>query len=199
MNTTTNTAAHVEALNTALKNGNNTVNQKIKGDFIDQHVNMCVSYLMEELFKASPYVDRNTADLPNYEDVENLYFYPEYNGTHAQFEGGSYEELQTEIERLKDLMLECTEDEDETTSQIEDEIQALEDLESEPQEVYEWWAVSEYLFEKLKAQGAPVLEYANMYIWGRCTAGQAILLDYAITKICAEMEILEGQSNPWAK
>lgn len=197
--TTTNTAAQVEALNTALKNGNNNVNQEIKGKFINQHVNMCLSYLMEELFKASQYVDRNTADLPNYEDVENLYFYPEYNGTHAQFDGGSYEELQTEIERLKDLMLECTEDKDDIISQIEDEIQALEDLESEPQEVYEWWAVSEYLFEKLKAQGAPVLEYANMYIWGRCTTGQAILLDYAITKICAEMEILEGQSNSWAK
>lgn len=199
MKTTNNTAAQVEAHNTALKNGNNNVNQEIKGKFIGQHVHMCLSYLMDELFKASNHVSNSIADLPSYEDVENLFSYPECNGIHAQFDGGSYEELQAEIERLKDLMLACTEDEAEVISQFEDEIQALEDLDSEPQEVYEWWAVSEYLFEKLKAQGAPVLEYANMYIWGRCTTGQAILLDYAITKICAEMEILEGQSNSWAK
>lgn len=196
MKTTTNTAAQVEAHNTALKNSNNNVNQEIKGKFIGQHVNMCLSYLMDELFKASSHVSNSIADLPTYEDVVNLFSYPEYSGEYAQFDGGSYDELQAEIEILNDLLNDCSEDEAEA---IQDEIQALEDLQSEPQEVYEWWAVTEYLFERLKAQGEPVLEYANMYIWGRCTTGQAILLDYSITKICADMEILEGQSNSWAK
>ena len=66
------------------------------------------------------------------------------------------------------------------------------------QEIYEWWIVSEYLYGKLKAKGHPVLEWGNNYYWGRCTTGQAILLDGVISEICQEMEILEGQSYSWA-
>jgi len=82
---------------------------------------------------------------------------------------------------------------------IEDEIKELEDLESETQEVFEWWAVSNYLFDKLREMGYVVIDTGSCKVWGRTTTGQAILLDYVITKICAEMEILEGQANSWAK
>ena len=75
---------------------------------------------------------------------------------------------------------------------IEDE----ETGESEMQEVFQWFIVSEFLAEKLKEKGEPIIEEEN--IWGRGTFGQAVLLDYVITEICAEMQILENQEYSWA-
>ena len=69
--------------------------------------------------------------------------------------------------------------------------------ESEMQEVFQWFIVSEYLANKLSEKGEPIIRDEN--IWGRGTCGQAILLDYVITEICAEMEILQGQKNSWEK
>lgn len=68
---------------------------------------------------------------------------------------------------------------------------------SEPQDILEWWLVTEWLAEKLEAQGEPVLEWGNNHYWGRTCSGQAILLDGVITSICRDMEILEGQANEW--
>ena len=81
--------------------------------------------------------------------------------------------------------------------QIQNEIDELNDLESEPAEIYEWWIVTNWLAEKLEIQGQCILEYANMHFWGRQTTGQAILLDGVISRICEGMEILEGQPNEW--
>lgn len=73
------------------------------------------------------------------------------------------------------------------------------DCESEPQEIYEWWAVSRNLYEDLKAKGEPVCDTGSTYVWGRTTTGQAILLDGIISEICADMEILQGMKNDWSK
>jgi hypothetical protein len=74
---------------------------------------------------------------------------------------------------------------------IEDE----ETGESEMQEVFSWFIVSEFLAEKLKEKNEPIINNEN--IWGRGTFGQAISLDYVITEICAEIEILENQEYSW--
>lgn len=52
-----------------------------------------------------------------------------------------------------------------------------------PQEIFEWWLVSDWLADKLKEFEQPVL--ANDYgtWWGRTTTGQAIKMDYVIRKI----------------
>ena len=71
------------------------------------------------------------------------------------------------------------------------------DIEQEPQEILEWWIVTEYLYNKLKEKGQPVLEWGNNCYWGRTCSGQAISLDGVITVICKDMEILEGQANEW--
>jgi len=56
--------------------------------------------------------------------------------------------------------------------------------EEEEQEIYEYWIVSSWLGEKLRAAGEPVLERAYLgWIWGRACTGQAIYLDSVIRKI----------------
>ena len=184
----------------AKSKGNEGQNQTIKGKFIAQHVFANVNQMTEYILKKG----FEDADAPfNLDDVINFYSYPEFIGKRANFEGGSYEERKSEIERLEDLKNEVEEDENLTDAQIEEiqteiesDIEDLENLESEAQEVYEWYLVSGYLADKLQEKGNPIIESEN--IWGRCTTGQAILLDYVITEICAEMEILEGQANSWA-
>lgn len=51
------------------------------------------------------------------------------------------------------------------------------------QEIFEYWAVSEWLYENLKEQGEPVGEFLNLYIWGRGSCGQAIYLDGVMSRI----------------
>lgn len=70
------------------------------------------------------------------------------------------------------------------------------ELETQYAEIYEWWLVSGFLVEKLKQNGGCVIDFEN--IWGRQTTGQAILLDGIISRICYDMEILEGQKYEWS-
>jgi hypothetical protein len=54
-------------------------------------------------------------------------------------------------------------------------------------EIFEYWLVSDYLLNKLRDKGEVVLEdYHGLNIWGRCTTGQAILLDNVIEDIYTE-------------
>jgi hypothetical protein len=57
----------------------------------------------------------------------------------------------------------------------------------EPQEIYEWWVVSEWMAEELEKQGEPLLKNDFGTWWGRTCTGQAILLDHVIDRIRAEL------------
>lgn len=53
-------------------------------------------------------------------------------------------------------------------------------------EVYEHWIVSEWLADKLEAEGERIdRDFAGLCIWGRTTTGQAINMDSVIRRICA--------------
>ncbi|MES2395876.1 MAG: hypothetical protein V4549_07730 [Bacteroidota bacterium] len=190
---TENTTTAKLTIEEVLKNGNSIVNQNIKSQFVQKHVYLNVNSMVEYILRAG-FEDRNAPF--TIDDIENYYSYPEYRAEFADFEGGTRQELDNEIEDLKALKFNHEEDNDtETAESIQEEIEKLENLESEAQEVFEWYAVSSFLAEKLSQKGECIIDSDN--IWGRTTTGQAVLLDYVITKICAEMEILEGQSNSW--
>ena len=181
----------------ALKDSNSITNQHIQGELVEREVMACVSSLVEYI------LGKDDRDAPfNWNDVENYYSYPEYYGTYANFGGGTEEERDDEVERLENILSEAEDDlndgEESVGSLIQDEIDDLNNLESEPQEVYEWWMVTRWLYEKLKAQGEVVIDGGWPYYYGRCCSGQAILLDHNIGVICADMGILEGQENSWA-
>lgn len=72
-----------------------------------------------------------------------------------------------------------------------------EDMDVEPDydEVYEHWVVSDWLGRKLEGNGEIVRNVCGLTIWGRCTSGQAIALDYVIQKIACDLwgsELTEG-------
>lgn len=72
------------------------------------------------------------------------------------------------------------------------------DLDEEPQEVYEWWAVTPWFGEKLKGKGESVIESWGKTYWGRCTTGQGISLDGVIQNIAMDMKILKGMDIDWS-
>ena len=52
-----------------------------------------------------------------------------------------------------------------------------------PQEIFEWWLVSNWLGRKLLMVGEPLIDNGFGTWWGRTTTGQAISLDYVINSI----------------
>lgn len=174
-----------------LKNGNNVVNQNIKSQFVQKHVYANVNSMVEYILKTG----FESKDAPfTIDDIENYYSYPELTGKYVNFEGGTEEDKIIEFDRLTDMQ-DCGDYTEDEINEIQSEIDNLENLESEDQEVFEWYLVSSFLAEKLNEKGYCVIDNDN--IWGRTTTGQAILLDYVITQICADMEILQGQSSSW--
>ena len=67
------------------------------------------------------------------------------------------------------------------------ELFGQEDDEGNIPEVYEYWLVTPWLAEKLKAQGELVTEFFYQDIWGRQTSGQLIYMDAVIDDITREL------------
>ena len=57
------------------------------------------------------------------------------------------------------------------------------DGEEEPQEIYEWWQVSDWLYSQLNDLGEPILSTNYGFYWGRTCTGQSIILDGTIQEI----------------
>jgi hypothetical protein len=179
-------------------NVNSSQNQKIKGKLVERDVyalaTHLVEYILSHSFDDNP---RQENEAPfTIDDIQNMYIYPEYFGAYANFEGGSEEELNEEIERLKEIEIKVNPDNKELVK-VQEDIAELESLEEEPQEIFEWWIVSKWLGNRLEAEGEPVINDGVHIYWGRTCTGQAILLDSVISQIAYDLEILEGQANEW--
>jgi len=185
---------------------NSSVNQEIKGQFIQREVFCNVNSLVEYCLKQG-YEDRESP--VNFDDIENLYYLDKENVIY---------DILRQWDNKKDDFITYANDPDtynrrvKTSGDFKVFLNSLDtddfktfcddfdiDCEEETQEIYEWWAVSSYLADKLKAYGQPICDTGSCHVWGRTCTGQAILLDGVISRICSDMEILDGQSNSWAK
>ena len=64
-------------------------------------------------------------------------------------------------------------------------------------EAYEHWAVTEWMRDALKEEGAITGDLLDFNVWGRTTTGQSIRLDRIIKQVAAKMKILAGQKYSW--
>lgn len=71
---------------------------------------------------------------------------------------------------------------DDAIEQIRDEFEPL-----------EFWAVSQWLADKLRAEGETVAEFGLTNVWARTTSGQAIAIDYVIEKIVTDSGYAGGE------
>lgn len=163
-------------------NYDSIANQEIKRKFVRNEVYGChtpeVTYILSRW-------DNDDAPF-TYDDVENYYL------PYCEDCGYDYVSLTEEENEDGDTVYRC-EDCDRVYSQDEYDL-----LDKSPQEVYEWYAVSDYLADKLLSHGECVIKGPISSYWGRGCSGQAVLLDTVMSRICEEMEILDGQRYSWA-
>ena len=74
------------------------------------------------------------------------------------------------------------------------EVQVVNDIDTcsncyeyEMHEVYQWWIVSDFLFEKLQEVGEVVCDVEGVYFWGRTACGIALEYDYCFKKIATNI------------
>jgi len=172
-----------------LNNGNSSVNQEVKGKLISREIYTCFTHEMNSILAVN--LGYEFDDLPNYDNIENYWIYPGYSEKEFYFEGGSEEDKEKAIEELEEMI----ENEKFPLDRLEEIKADIENLETEPHEIFEWWIISENFYNFLNDNGYPTIAWRNNYYWGRCTTGQAILSDYVITQFAYNMGILEGQEK----
>ncbi len=125
------------------------------GKFVDREIYACQSTLIEEAFKKQLFL---------VDDIENMY---------RPFDGKLVSPA---------VCYQCQEDFAFLDSET-GECEACFEDNQEPQEIFEWWLVSPWLSRKLLLVGQPILDNDYGIWWGRCTTGQAIVMDYVIQEI----------------
>lgn len=160
---------------------NNELMAKVE-NIVRNEVLVCQSSLVEMLLQQeivsyddikNMYIDNSEEIEENQEEKENIELSDEYmeldskymNDTLSDIEEERHNELNKQIETL------------------ENKIQELESEQEEPQEVFEWWAVSNWLASQLEEQGEPILKNEYGTWWGRTCTGQSISMDYVIQEI----------------
>ena len=195
---------------------NSITNQSIKSKFVERDVSACVSSMVGYIIRKQ-YNDGDRDAPFELDDIENYYasVCPECDSDCGFTEMDAYKcdccGAMRETDEGVASCLGCSEafgelepgeepaDYEEVRAHkcdwcghiVEDKF----DLHTKPQEVYEWWIVSNWMMEKLRARGEVVIPHLN--IWGRTCTGQAILLDGVVSRICKEMGILDGQEHSW--
>lgn len=78
--------------------------------------------------------------------------------------------------------------EDKTADEQEQALEELRDNGEDYQEIFEFWLVSEWLYDQLDRENAPVLEFKGVYFWGRTETGQALDMDYYLNRVNNRIE-----------
>ena len=171
---------------------NSSINQRIKGHFVDGEVNANVTDMMVDL------INSDASDW-NYDDFDNAFY---------RVSQCCYSEARQATEDDMEAIKEYMDDPELTPEDVEfDDLYVCEscgkvfhDSESwwEHKEVLQYFIVNPYFGEKLRDHGEMVMERYGGWIWGRQCFGQAILLDGVVDEIAYDMEILDGQRHSWA-
>lgn len=156
------------------------------GDLVRREVILCVSSLVSTLASGYGHCSQRTRDYPHEGLIEQAaeLSHPlddyEEAATEAGWTATGWEENGSkgfslngeDVEHYADWQTLCDQN----------------DIEPYQREVYEHWAVSSWLAEKLIAQGEKVdTDFAGMNVWARTTTGQAILLDRVIERIWIDL------------
>lgn len=172
-----------------------SINQDICRKLVEENVIYCVSELIYELNQKEEFFDAlfPLSEKEDYSEpvewyidndmsiLEAMEWLLNYN-TDMPGRGNAKDQLKAFLADDEDAMEEFVMDHDIEPNRIE---------------VYEHWIVSDFFARKLKGKGEIVEDFMGMTIWGRCTTGQAILLDGVIKEIASDMGILQGQEYSW--
>jgi hypothetical protein len=158
--------------------------------YIKRDILKCDSSLISDLLN---YADDSGKLGQNftYDNVSNFYKYSGYyiNELSAEEQAILQKYSITDVEDIDDLLM--TEISAEEDCFPEADIELLEKIQQDyeernSQEIFEWWAVTEWLAQNLIQLGEPVMVNDYGHWWGRTCTGQAITLDGIIQKIAEQ-------------
>lgn len=160
-------------------------------DMVQREINCCVSGLVSTLAKnagtsAHGYAAR---DLEGLIDQANELSTPVLDYEEAAIQAGWTQYLPRHSADAMWIALDRSKETGTSSSyETAEELCAEQEIEPYEWEVYEFWAVSNWLAEKLTEQGEKVdTGFAGLNVWARTTTGQAISMDGCIQKIYADM------------
>lgn len=126
---------------------------------VNNEILTCQSSLVEKLL---------SENIVNYDDIVNLY-------------KDNSEEIEELQEKLEELENQDNEEENEVEiDNLQSKIEELESEQEEPQDIFEWWVVTNWMADKLEEIGEPILRSDYETWWGRTCTGQSIKMDYSI-------------------
>ena len=159
---------------------NSNKNQTIKGKFVEREVYVLANSMTEYILSKS------------WEDSEAPFSWDDVTNAYEKIcsECGGVEDFEKYETKSGATKFKCSCGKRFTEEEYDE-------LDTQPAEIFQWFIVSDFLADKLIEQGQCVIKEES--IWGRTCCGQAILLDYVISKICYEMGILEGQKYDWSE
>lgn len=143
--------------------------EDLAGRLLREDILCCDSSLVSVLLQSA-------GDMFSWDDVENLYSdSAEWTAEQCiEWCGDHGEDLPEEdLDEDKDYRLEALRE------TVRDN--------AEPAEVYEWWRVTKWLMEELRAIGEPVLDNEYGEWWGRTCTGQGIMLDGTLQAVAARI------------
>ena len=149
---------------------------------VDQEVLVCMSSLVSTI--ASAYGDGGTPAILELSELASELCSPIPDYESAAVEAGwsqtSFAPAQVVFTDATDSQTWCAAD---WQSLCNDH-----DIEPHDREVFEHWAISDYLGRKLEAYGEKVeFDFQGLVIWARTTTGQTIYADHVIELIAKEL------------
>lgn len=158
-------------LNDSVDDSLNEKVNEIAANFQRHEILTCQSSLVEELLKRDVFsiddIKNEFPDVSNWSQTECETWCKDYGVNLNDITDGGKHPL--ELEDLRNLVQENI----------------------EPQEIFEWWLVTDWLAEHLIAIGEPVLENDYGFWWGRTCSGQSILQDGTLQQIVKKLGLHE--------
>ncbi len=148
---------------------------------VNQEILACQSSLVEAMLQNG---------MAEYEEIENMYIDNSDKIQEVEEERDEildkYNELEDKEELTESEEIEFNNLEDKI-SDLENQIEELEREQEEPQDIFEWWLVSNWLANKLRNYNEPILDNDYGTWWGRTCTGQSISMDYVMECIAEEI------------
>lgn len=173
------------------------INDKAR-DIVSRDIYCNVGTLIEPLLSLEYSGCSLGVDIPfTSADIEN--YYPNHDDEIEELED-KLQELNDELDDAENVVNDMDEDSAEyesavkhsadieaAISDIEDKITDLRRESEEPQEIFEWWAVSDWFAYKMRQEKEPILDAGSCLVWGRGCTGQAIYMDGLIQRMAKEL------------
>lgn len=147
--------------------------------YITREILCCDSMLISDLLSSysREHETNNAVDAFSYDNITNAYDYSD-NRLLAHIENNDDKEpIKQYLSDNNHISVR------ELSSNELRELADILDYDAEPQEIFEWYRVTEWLAKELEAVGEPILDNTYGYWWGRTCCGQMIIADDTIQQI----------------